>query len=86
MEDLSQSGQVVNLVDGLRLEQVLNIAEALASLHAYSLEHEGKQILNTHELGIGVNSLLMCCNTLFTQIWPQYRYCPYFILSNILQF
>ncbi len=41
MEDMTENTKMVNIADGLRLEQVLNVAEALASLHAYSLTHSG---------------------------------------------
>ena len=41
MQDFSNQAAVVNIADGLRLEQVLNIAGCIAGLHAWSLECTG---------------------------------------------
>lgn len=47
MEDLSVKGTVANVLDSASLGQVMSVAEALASLHAYSLQNKGELLLTS---------------------------------------
>ncbi len=45
MQDFSDDGALVNICDGLSRNQIYQIAEAIAHLHAYSLKNQGKNSL-----------------------------------------